>query len=244
VSLIRRLVPVFGAIAVVLALAAPAAAASADQLVIEAIRMPSHVAASGGSGVTIAPPPCQDNAFNTFGGKEQSTYKWSFKASTTPSGLNRNSVSSILQKAFHNITGENNDCGRPDTVSATDQYLGTTTTSPNCNARDGHNVVGFGKLGPGILAVTCYWINGGKIVEADMKITTGESWALSLATCHGNMPMLEATITHEAGHVFGLDHVGEKRHGRLTMSPYLDGPCDNNESTLGLGDMLGLESLY
>lgn len=206
--------------------------------------MPAHATAKGVSDVGIAPPPCDDHAFNALGGKQRGAYKWSFGASSTPAGLNRNTVASILQKSFSNITGENNDCRRADTVSATHQYLGTTTRAPNCNRKDGHNVVGFGKLSLGILAVTCYWINGGKIVEADMKITTRESWALSLSSCHGLMPMLEATITHEAGHVFGLDHVGEKRHGRLTMSPFLDGPCNNNEATLGLGDMLGLESMY
>jgi hypothetical protein len=56
--------------------------------------------------------------------------------------------------------------------------------------------------------------------------------------------MLEAVLTHEAGHVFGLAHVGESRHGRLTMSPYIDGVCNNQESTLGLGDLRGLEALY
>ena len=55
---------------------------------------------------------------------------------------------------------------------------------------------------------------------------------------------LEATMTHEAGHVFGLGHIGERRHGRLTMSPFLNGPCENSEATLGLGDVRGLEALY
>ncbi len=206
--------------------------------------MPARAAATTGINVGISPPPCNDNAFNTLGGKQTGTYKWSFKATSAPSGLNRTSVANVLQKSFTNVTGANNDCSRADSISATHQYLGTTSRSPNCNKRDGHNVVGFGKLDFGVLAVTCYWINGGKIVEADMRITTRESWALSLSSCHGNMPMLEATITHEAGHVFGLGHVGEKKHGRLTMSTYLDGPCDYNEATLGLGDMLGLESMY
>ena len=240
----RRLAALIGAIVVLVALAAPAAAASSTRLVVEEIRMPAHAAARGDSALGISPPPCKDSAFNLLGGKEASTYRWSFKSSTTPSSLNKSSVASLLQKSFNNVTGEHNDCGRADTVSATNQYLGTTTKAPNCNSRDGSNVVGFASLPPGVLAVTCFWINNGKIVEADMRITTRESWALSLATCHGTMPMLEATITHEAGHVFGLDHVGEKRHGRLTMSPYLDGPCENNEATLGLGDMLGLESMY
>jgi len=205
--------------------------------------MPSHAAQST-SAVGIAPPPCQDGAFRTLGAWQHATYKWSFKAASTPTGLNKSSVADKLRKSFGNVTHAHNDCGRADKISATHQYLGTTTRSPSCNAPDGHNVVGFGKLDLGVLAVTCYWISGTRIVEADMKITTRESWALSQSSCRGAMPMLEATITHEAGHVFGLGHVGETRHGRLTMSPYLDGPCENNEATLGKGDMLGLESMY
>jgi hypothetical protein len=95
-----------------------------------------------------------------------------------------------------------------------------------------------------VLAVTCFWISNGRIVEADMRINNREHWGLSLANCGGDMPMLEATVTHEAGHVFGLGHVGERRHGRLTMSPYIDGPCQNGEATLGWGDLRGLQQIY
>jgi hypothetical protein len=242
--MLRRPVALLGSITVLLALAGPVSARQASTLVVDEVRTPTRAAVAQTSEVGIAPPPCEDRAFNAFGARQTNTYKWSFKASSTPSGLNKASVATVLQRAFHNVTGARNDCGRADKVNATQSYLGTTTRGPNCGAADGHNVVGFGRLAAGVLAVTCFWTNSGRIVEADMKITTRQSWALSLATCHGDMPMLEATITHEAGHVFGLGHVGETRHGRLTMSPYLDGPCNNNESTLGLGDMLGLESLY
>jgi Matrixin len=241
---ISRLAASMSAIVILLAIAAPAAAASSTRLVVAEIRMAPHAASMSTSDLGLSPPPCQDPAFNTLGGKQTNTYQWAFKASTTPSGLNKSNVANTLQKSFTNVTTAHNDCGIADNVSATDKYLGTTTLSPNCSSQDGHNVVGFSRLDFGVLAVTCFWINNGKIVEADMKITTRESWALSLSSCHGDMPMLEATVTHEAGHVFGLDHVGEKKHGRLTMSPYLDGPCNNNEATLGKGDVAGLASLY
>lgn len=54
---------------------------------------------------------------------------------------------------------------------------------------------------------------------------------------------VEAVATHEFGHVFGLGHVSEGLHGNLTMSTHT-GPCSGAQSSLGLGDVLGLRSLY
>lgn len=76
-----------------------------------------------------------------------------------------------------------------------------------------------------------------------MRLDTGTPWALSLAGCSGEL-MMESLVTHEVGHAFGLGHVGESKHGRLTMSVYIDGLCENQEATLGRGDVLGLEALY
>ena len=105
------------------------------------------------------------------------------------------------------------------------------------------DATGFHRLPAGVLAVTCYWTKNGHMVEADIQINNRESWTLSLNGCFKEV-MLEATMTHEAGHVFGLNHVGERKHGRLTMSPFVDGPCQNRESTLGKGDIMGLEAIY
>ncbi|CAN5580267.1 hypothetical protein BH23CHL6_BH23CHL6_00130 [soil metagenome] len=94
-----------------------------------------------------------------------------------------------------------------------------------------------------MLALACWWVSGNRIVEADVQINSNVSWATSLAGCRFQ-PMLGAVTTHEVGHSFGMGHVGEKKHGRLTMSSHIDGNCNNQESTLGLGDVLGLEKLY
>jgi hypothetical protein len=237
-GVIHRTAVFLGTLAVLLSLAAPASAQTA--VIIEEARSEGTRAAAIG----VSPSPCNDGAYKLLGGRWTRTYEWSFKRSSTPDSLPKPAVVQILNRSFSNVTNGRNDCGRPDRISATHHYQGATSRSPNCNMRDGFNVVGFGRMENGILAVTCFWISGGRIVEADMRINNRETWALTVAGCSGDRPMLEATITHEAGHVFGLDHVGERRHGRLTMSPYIDGPCENNEATLGRGDMLGLEEIY
>lgn len=211
-------------------------------------RESEHESTSGGSiGVSLA--PCADGKFNLLGGKVQGTFGWSYKASTTPAGLGTNAVVKALKRSFANITGAHNDCGRADNVSATARYDGTTTrgigvtAAGRCGAGDGRNTVGFGDLPSGVLAVTCTRFIGNQIVEADIRVNTRFSWATSVASCFGH-ELIEPTMTHEIGHAFGLGHVGENKHGRLTMSTQSDGPCSNAESTLGLGDMRGLEQLY
>jgi Matrixin len=243
---VRLVVGVSAALAM-LGMALPAAAVGAE-LDLHELRIPVSSrpgsAGGGGGGGSSSPNPCADNAFNLLGGSQpDGSYRWAFNAASTPAYLDRASVRNVLIESFSNVTGVNNDCGLPDQVSATHTYLGKTSVRAKCNQRDSRNVIGFKPLPFGVLAVTCFWTTNGRIVEADMQITTRERWALSLASCFNEM-MLEATITHEAGHVFGLDHIGERRHGRLTMSPFIDGPCDNNEATLGLGDVRGLEAMY
>lgn len=155
----------------------------------------------------------------------------------------------MIERSVSNITDARNDCGIPDNVSAQHVYDGRTTTNPGitrwatCRRSDGWNLVGFGRLPRGVLAVTCTDIRHGRIVEADMLINNRYSWAVSAAKCF-RQELLEPTVTHEFGHVFGLGHVGERRHPLLTMSTTSDGPCSNEASTLGRGDIRGLEALY
>ena len=54
---------------------------------------------------------------------------------------------------------------------------------------------------------------------------------------------VEAAATHEFGHAFGLGHVSESLHPALTMSPVI-AACQSSETTLGLGDVRGLEAKY
>jgi predicted Zn-dependent protease len=62
------------------------------------------------------------------------------------------------------------------------------------------------------------------------------------STCSSRFSV-EAVATHEFGHAFGLGHVSETYHPSLTMSSVIRA-CQGSESTLGLGDVRGLNALY
>ncbi|HEY8135299.1 MAG TPA: hypothetical protein VIF08_04600 [Candidatus Limnocylindrales bacterium] len=203
------------------------------------------------SAAQTAPGACNDSAYSLLGGKWKQTLNWRYQSSSTPGDMNGSKVLNVIKRSFDNITGARNDCGLADNVSATSHYLGTTSAKPNvnkrgrCSARDDQNVVGFGPLPPGILAVTCIrYGSNNSITEADIRINTEYDWVLTVGACHFWQELLEPTLTHEIGHMFGLGHVGERKHGRLTMSTTSDGPCSNAETTLGRGDVRGLRHLY
>ncbi len=221
------------------AVAAPVAAA--QQLSTDSARIAASAAA--------VKPVCEDRAFSFIGGRWGHAVHWTFDSASTPTGLTVAAAEAALVKSFNNITTARNDCGMPDKVDAKNVYDGRAARAPNinksaqCAGSDGKNEVGFGRLPPGVLAVTCTRAFGGFIVEADIRISTRFDWAATVAGCF-NQELIEPTITHEVGHVFGLGHVGEKRHPLMTMSTQSDGPCNDAASTLGRGDVLGLQALY
>jgi hypothetical protein len=196
--------------------------------------------------------PCADPAFRLTGQHWTQTYHWSFRASSTPASLGRMQVRDALRRAASNITGAHNNCGRRDRVNALHRYDGVTRIRPNVTAtgcddagRDGINVVGFRDLPSGVVGLTCWWwiVGSPATIEADVALNKADfRWRIGRKDC-SNEYLVEAVATHEFGHAFGLGHVREGRHPLLTMSES-GYPCDNSPSTLGLGDLRGLEQLY
>lgn len=195
-------------------------------------------------------PACSDGAYHLNGTKWKSTLKWSFQASTTPKSLSKDSAQRRLMRAAKTVATGGNRCGLVSHVSAHEQFLGRTSAHPDirpdgsCGTPDGRNVIGFGSLPVGYMALTCYWSMSGSTVESDILFNKADyhfvarvgpkcTWAWSL----------RAVATHEFGHAFGLGHVTEGLHAHLTMAPYIMA-CQTSEARLGLGDLRGMRALY
>lgn len=218
-----------------------------------------------------APSECDDGAYRRRAwpwadgkfAKWKSTFRWWFRASATPSYMSVTNTRDAIHRAVFNVVGAHNNCGMPDTVDATQDFQGATNDTPNisvdghtCGTSDGVNVVSFGNMALDVRSVTCNWgyDDGGtfaRITSSDTRLHTlydeFYSWpwyAVRPDGC-GVHYSVESQMTHEFGHVFGLADVGpEEEHGWLTMSPELNGPCQSSETSLGRGDIWGLQSLY
>lgn len=212
------------------------------------------LAVSGDADVAYAcaaPPACSDSAYSLMGARWTRSYSWAFQASTTPTANDVGNVEARIREAGGNIIYSRNDCGMVDSVDALMGYRGRTSlstqvnSSGGCNARDGNNVVGFGQLPDGAAGVTCSWASGGAMLEADVRVDRDGSWYASASVPSGcsNKVGVEAVMTHEFGHVFGVGHVAECGHPNLTMSTAISA-CNNSAVTLGQGDVYALRRLY
>lgn len=200
---------------------------------------------------------CRDRAYNDGEGRVESNLPWSFNRSTVPDELTVESAEDAIRRAGSNITNTRNNCRLSDRVPAEAglPYAGNTNSQADisgdsCLSNDGESVVSFGDLANGILAGTCNWKDPGlpydEITESDIKINKSDfNWTTrpDARSCRNRFD-LEGVTTHERGHSFGLLHVGENKHGALTMSTFINGSCQSAERTLGRGDVLGLGNKY
>lgn len=206
--------------------------------------------AYSGSGVTPDTGECSDSYEPTdLGYKWTSTFKWYFHSNSTPSSNTVANVETDLKAAAGHVTGEHNNCGRSDTVSATQSYGGRLQQSTNidnsgdCLPGDGTNMAGFGILPEGTIALTCTYSSSGVANESDMRLNSSPNWITDEGSGCQTAYNVDNLATHERGHTFGMADVYNSDHSELTMYGYAD-PCTTLKETLALGDMLRLEAKY
>lgn len=214
---------------------------------------------SGGTwkpSAVAGPAPCSDRAFADQDTRLESDLPWYFKRSSTPGEVTRDDAEKAIRRAGTNVISARNECGLEDNVPVGLPYQGNTDSAADmdadgiCTGNDGMSEVSFGWLPDPRLAQECksYVINGSgydRVRTSDIKINKRNfEWTTrpEARSCRGSHD-LQGVMTHERGHTFGLGHVSEKDHGKLTMSPNI-GPCQQSERTLGRGDVLGLNGKY
>lgn len=194
----------------------------------------------------VGGPACRDSRY-AFGGSTWHTpLNWRFHGRTTPRRFSRDAVRQRLMAAAASVARGRNDCGMKGLPDAYQVYRGSAEKAPDidadgrCTTSDPVSSIGFGRLGPGRLAVTCIWSRGGRSYTADVRIAPRGDLVLRIPDrCRGRYD-LQSFMTHEFGTIFGLANVESRT---LTMGAYVL-PCTDRLRSLGRGDVLGMRALY
>lgn len=206
----------------------------------------------GGAAAAGSPSACDDDHYKLQSFIQYGAYSWRFNANTTPSEISQTNAEDGMREGVKAIEDSNNDCGLADNVSANHSYLGgSNLPASRCASgnSDGVNVVDFGGLEKKALARACwlYVDHAGpeSADEVDIRFNKADyRWTKGGGGTDCNYQFsVRGVMTHEAGHAFGLRHVGEQDHGHLTMSPRATA-CQESEYTLGKGDVFGLRFRY
>ena len=157
--------------------------------------------------------------------------------SNNRSGLSSGTVLSVF----------NNALGKWETAANQDIVGTATLTSSGLKADygypDGKNEAYFARISRGSIAVTVIWYTyTGSIVETDQVYNNRYAWSAEAAGVAGKMD-LDNIVTHEDGHVFGLDDQYDNTCAAVTMYGYADYGQDNKRS-LEAQDIAGIDLLY
>jgi len=195
----------------------------------------AQTAASGDGGT----PECSDDAFVPTGqnwAAENMPVRWAMNRRSIPRSLSKDLTHLEIRRAHRIWTHVFSRCIDTDPVSFDYAYAGTTFRHPDF---DDVNAVDFGSLGGGILALNYVWHSGTNILEVDLRLNKKDyRWT--------NVPgvkryQVKNVVTHELGHQFGLDDLGDP-HGALTMFGRI-AKGERKKISLGRGDVRGAELL-
>lgn len=199
------------------------------------VDMQSAIAADGATGSTAA-QECQDPTFLPTGRSWDAgdmPVVWRFRRASTPP---ENSVywTQLALRDAHGVWPTSRSrCTDKDDINFSYDFGGRTTKTVKY---DGKNIIEFGPLGSGALAVNYTWFTGTRILETDLRLNrTDYGWT--------NKPggkkkyQVVNVAAHELGHQVGLDDLGDPHGGQTMFGRISRG--EMKKTTLGAGDLRG-----
>lgn len=201
---------------------------------------------------------CTQSAYATHGTRQDHPFVWVLNVSSVPAYLDRAATVRAIRQATDTVAHARTPCHTPRRLAPRMPrafYDGLTRRHANITPgaacvvpsnSDGINVVSFGPLPHGVVAVTCTYVDRREIWQSDIMFND-QPGLFTLHPDDGHCLHrydLQGVATHERGHSFGLAHVTESSDSdELTMSSVLD-TCDASARTLGRGDVAGLSRIY
>jgi hypothetical protein len=93
-------------------------------------------------------------------------------------------------------------------------------------------------------ALSCWWFSGGSTSSGDLRLNKSSFlWVANIGSACSNKFGIEAVATHEV-RTHLRDGARERGHRRLLDDEPTIYACQSSETTLGRGDIAGLETKY
>lgn len=206
---------------------------------------------------------CSEGAFTTEGpiwantGKANDSW-WYNESTASRAGLTVAATEADIRAANTNLTTGANNCGfATNAFNVKGTFQGSTSLFANINPAsqctgnfpDGQNTVSWGTFDSNhtsTLAYTCYhWhtdVSGLMAMdEADTYLGSNRSIVDSFPASCSVSEDLQSVMTHEWGHAYGLNHVGDADSAEVMYPTKF--ACQLRRH-LGLGDYDGMDALY
>ena len=157
-------------------------------------------------------------------------------------GNNRSGLfSSTILGVFNNALDKWETAASQDIVGAA--ALTGAKLKADYGYPDGKNEAYFARLSSGTIAVTVVWYTyTGSIVETDQAYNNRYAWSAQANGVAGKMD-LDNIVTHENGHIMGMDDQYDPSCSAVTMYGYAD-YAEIDKRTLEQPDITGIGNLY
>lgn len=204
-----------------------------------------------------SPGACAGDAYAVDGWRLSSAWSYRVGPGVEALGLTPADLVDLMDHAARAWSTEPGRCAIAGTATLV-RHLGPSaaaslfTTGPDgrtrCPQADGVSVLDVGPLSGDLVGIACTrWQVVGRdhvVVEADIRLDSDHRWTRDPHDPHDHCDGaydVRSVLTHELGHVLGLDDLSGREARGLTMLEDIP-PCTTYARTPGRGDLLGLQS--